>query len=104
MMLAEHLLCRGTDVHVANLEFGASLIPATNSHRTRNVAHVAEGFSRVHPGAAEFTEINRRKLRFATLVDYPSCEIRRLNPPRYCDGSCKKCKFSHIVPLSQKYI
>lgn len=48
-MMLEHLLCRRTDVHVANLEFGASLIPATNSHRTRNVAHVAEGFSREHP-------------------------------------------------------
>lgn len=82
--MMEDLLCRRTDVHVDNLEFRVSLIPATNSHRTRNVAHVAEGFSRESipsTGVTEFMEINRRQLCFATLVDRPSCEIRHLNPP-----------------------
>ena len=50
---------RGT-CNVANSEFGASLIPATNSHRTHNVARMSpedfrERVSRVPAGAARLS-------------------------------------------------
>lgn len=85
---------------VANLEFVASLILATNSHRIRDVAHVAVGFSLAasRPSLWRSTGEN-----CAALVAQPSCEIRRLDPHCHCDDSRENVRLRRKISRKRNY-